>query len=220
MAKKENEGKLEVNKTNEINGEGNENEFSAANQTQKDPSQGKKPSDEEVAAAKKEFEDAIEDFNNGIWQVGEEKDAQQITDYLVNFIHNKVFWYKDGWQGVLKFNEEIQKRKDELNNGDRNALELTWQALEFIFHSMSNPGGIGLESARLMQEENETYTFVMEKVGESLQTARDTLNNIENLQQKWASMSQGFYWQEKDGPEPKKQEQSEEQSEENQEKSE
>lgn len=195
--KKKEESNFEVNETSKIG-------QNVSPEKENDASTGKegiqnKPSEEEISNAKQEFEDAVNDFNSGKWQVGTEEDAERLSSYLVHFVYNRIFWYKDGWQGVLKFRDEIDETREKIKNGELKVLELTWQALEFIFHSLSNPGGIGLESAQRMKDENDDFVFCMEKVGESLQKARDRMNEIQFLQDKWATMQQGFYLEKEDG---------------------
>lgn len=213
MAKKEkekNQSNLEVLQTNKVGEKITSNED--ASKGQEDIQN--KPSEEEISNAKKEFEDAVDQFNNGLWKVSTEEDADRLSSYLVHFVYNRIFWYKDGWQGVLKFRDEINETREKIKNGELKILELSWQALEFIFHSLSNPGGIGLESAQRMKDENDDYVFTMEKVGESLQQARDKMNEIQFLQDKWATMQQGLYLEKEDGVAQDENEQIQQQNEE------
>ena len=58
-----------------------------------------------------------------------------------------------------------------------------------------NPGGIGLESAKNFEAEGEQYLPLMEAVSLALQKAREELKEIQFLQDRYAAMQQGFYYE-------------------------
>jgi hypothetical protein len=150
-----------------------------------------KPTEEEIKAAAEEFEYASKVFPTKLWEVGEIKDARAFCDYLKHYVRNRLFWTKNGWMGVVKLNEELQAAENLLNG--KEPLKLGYQALEFVYYSLMNPGGVGLQSAQDFESEGENYLPLMEAVSVSLETARTQLKQIQFLQDKYAAMQQGFY---------------------------
>ena len=150
-----------------------------------------KPSQEEVDKAGAEVEAAAKAFPLTMWALGEPKDARLYCDYLNHYVRNRLFWTKNGWMGVVKLVEELQAAQNLLNG--KNSLELGYQALEFIYYSLMNPGGIGLQSALDFEAEGEQFIPLMEIVGTKLNEARNELKRIQFLQDKYAAMQQGFY---------------------------
>ena len=91
-----------------------------------------KPTDEEVEAAQKAFEEASVAFASKSWDIGEAEDAQTHLDYINHFVLNRLFWTKTGWMGVLKMDEELQDAQKFLTGNPGTTLKLGYQALEFI----------------------------------------------------------------------------------------
>lgn len=150
-----------------------------------------KPSEEEVKAAGEEFENAAKSFPVKLWEIGEVENARPFCDYLTHYVRNRLFWTKNGWMGVVKLDEELRAAENLLNG--KEPLKIGYQALEFIYYSLMNPGGIGLQSAQDFEAEGENYLPLMEAVSLSLETARKELKNIQFLQDKYTAMQQGFY---------------------------
>mgnify|MGYP001766104222 CR=1 FL=1 len=150
-----------------------------------------KPTEEEIKAAAAEFEYASKVFPSKLWEIGEVENARTFCDYLSHYVRNRLFWTKNGWMGVVKLNEELRAAENLLNG--KEPLKLGYQALEFVYYSLMNPGGIGLQSAQDFESEGEQYLPLMESVSVALNKAREELKNIQFLQDKYAAMQQGFY---------------------------
>lgn len=150
-----------------------------------------KPTEEEVRLAGVEFETAAKNFPGKLWEIGEVKDARLFCDYLSHYVKNRLFWTKNGWMGVVKLEEELRAAEILLNG--KEPLKLGYQALEFIYYSLMNPGGVGLQSALDFETEGEQYIPLMEAVSLTLEKARTQLKEIQFLQDKYAAMQQGFY---------------------------
>jgi len=186
-----NQKSVEINSTEELNEQlnklkGNENL--------------NRPSEEETEAAKQEFEKAAEEWTSKTYVIGKKEDALENCNYLLDFLKNRFFWQKDAWMGVIKLNEELSKIKKAIEKEEKE-LTVGYQALEFIYYMLSNPGGVGLKSAKDFEKEKETFIKVASSVEEQVQAARKNLKDVEFLQQKWGAMAQGFYLEEEDSPE-------------------
>lgn len=150
-----------------------------------------KPTEEEIKAAAYEFEYASKTFPAKLWEIGEIDKARAFCDYLTHYVRNRLFWTKNGWMGVVKLDEELRAAEILLNGKD--PLKLGYQCLEFVYYSLMNPGGVGLQSAQDFESEGENYLPLMEAVSISLEKARIELKLIQFLQDKYAAMQQGFY---------------------------
>lgn len=152
-----------------------------------------KPSEEEVKEAEEKFQEASREFAVKSWDIGEAENATEFIQYLLHYVRNRLFWTKNGWMGVLKMQEELEDAENFINSNSESPLKLGYQALEFIFYSLQNPGGVGLDAAKDFESENEQYAKVFDAVGKSLSEARTELKDIQFLQDQYAAMSQGFY---------------------------
>jgi len=152
-----------------------------------------KPTDEEVEAAKKEYEERAEKAVAQFWPIGKQEESQEFLDYIEHFINNRVFWTQNGWMGVIKMEEVISETQNTLKLEPTTQLAFGYQPLEFLFYSFQNAGGIGLQSAKDFESENEIYARVFDAIGNQLAAARDEFKEIQFLQDKYAAMAQGFY---------------------------
>lgn len=152
-----------------------------------------KPSDEEVKEAQEKFEEASKNFSIKSWNIGESKDAQAHIDYLNHFVANRLFWTKNGWMGVIKIDEELTDAENFIKTNTNSPLKLGYQAIEFIFYSLQNPGGIGLQAAKDFEGENKLYAKMFDAIGDQVKEARKELKEIQILQDQYGAMAQGFY---------------------------
>ena len=112
-------------------------------------------------------------------------------------MENYVYWTKNGWMGVLKMHEELTENKK--NKKKKDSFAVGYQALEFMFYALTNPGGTGLQSAKEIEKVAGIYATVMELSGKVLEEARLELKDIQWLGDKAAAMQQGFYLEKEDG---------------------
>lgn len=191
MAKKETPAELEINNVKEL-------DQKLAEAIQNSPN---KPSEEEVEEAKKKFEEASKDFAVKSWTIGEEKEGPIFLDYLMHFVRNRLFWTKNGWMGVIKLMEELEDAENFMKANKFSILKIGYQAMEFMFYSLQNPGGIGIQAAKDFESENEIYARVFDALGKQLSAARTELKDIQFLQDQYAAMAQGFYLEVEPAPE-------------------
>ena len=156
-----------------------------------------KPSQEETEKAAKDFESKKIDFENRKFKVGADKDADEIYDFILDFLENHVFWTKNGWMGVLRMHEELTESKKTKKKNE--AFSVGYQALEFMFFALSNPGGYGLASAKRVETVAEFYGNLIETTGKVLEDSRKELADIQFLGEQAAAMQQGFYIEREDG---------------------
>jgi hypothetical protein len=171
-----------------------------------------KPTEEEVEAAKKEYEDAANKWASTVYKIGKPEEAQEICDYIKHFLMNRFLWYKEAWMGVIKLTEELNSAENVLRVQKDKGLELGYQALEFTLYAFSNPGGIGLQAALDFEQENELYSKILKELGDLIEGARKAVKGVEFLHQKWMAYTQGFYYEKEEitfkEEEPKNEEES------------
>lgn len=158
----------------------------------KDPSFNK-PSEEETLETQKEFNKAAKNFTTKIYKIGEAKEAQELNDYILHFMNNRFLWQKEAWMGTIKLVEELKASEIIFKGNKKKGIEIGYQALEFIFYALSNPGGIGLQAALDFESENKIFLRILKIIGDQLEEAREILKKVQFLQEKWGAMSQGFY---------------------------
>ena len=152
-----------------------------------------KPTDEEIENAKIEFETTSNNFIVKSYDIGESKEALEFLNYIKHYIRNRLFWTKNGWMGVVKMMEEVEDSEKFINMNPTSPLKLGYQALEFLFYSLQNPGGVGFQTAKSFESENDLFVRIFEAVSKMVTEARAELKHIQFLQDKYAAMQQGFY---------------------------
>lgn len=191
MAEKEKPAELEINNVKELDSK-------LAEAIKNNPN---KPTEEEIEEAKTKFQEASKDFSVKSWNIGEAADAQVLIDYLQHFVRNRLFWTKNGWMGVVKIMEELEDAQNFLKANPGSHLKIGYQAMEFMFYSLQNPGGVGYQAAKDFESENEIYAKCFDAIGANISSARTELKDIQFLQDQYAAMAQGFYLEVEEEPE-------------------
>lgn len=158
-----------------------------------------KPTEGEINLATKEFNDKAAEFNAKRFNIGTPEEANEIYDFVIDYMENHVYWTKNGWMGVIKMHEELTAAKNNRKDGD--SFNVAYQALEFMFYALTNPGGSGLQSAKAVEKVADLYAHVIELSAKVLEAARKELKDIQWLQDKVTAMQQGFYLEKEDGVE-------------------
>ena len=154
-----------------------------------------KPTPEEIEQFKKDFQDAIEEFDDRKWEISDPGNfpANDVGIYLLNFMKKFAFWSKSEWMGMIKMEEEIKKAIVGAN--EETGFELKYQALEFCAYMLANPGGTGLKLAKEFEAQADKYAKIGIVVGTKIEEAREQLKDIQFLQDRYAAGEQGFYYE-------------------------
>lgn len=165
----------------------------------KDPSINK-PSEDEVKQFGEEYEAAAVSFENSRWSIGIPEEGQMILDFIRHYSRERHMWKGNEWMGVIKMQEELDLvEKEFATKGGNEPANFEYKAVEFIFHMLQNPGGIGYQSALDFEGEIETYAKVFDIIGKTIAEGRAALQDLDFLQQKWQAAAQGFYLEKEDG---------------------
>jgi len=152
-----------------------------------------KPTPEETAQFKAEFDEAVKTFNEAKWEISEKGNfgANDVGLFLLDFMKRFAFWSKMGWMGMLKINDELAKAMalSDASTG----LCLDYQALEFTAYMLASPGATGYDSCVEFDKIAEKYSKIGIVVGQKIEEARARLKDVQYLQERWAASEQGFY---------------------------
>jgi hypothetical protein len=152
-----------------------------------------KPTPEEIAKFKAEFEAAVKDFQETKWEISDKGNyaANVVGMFLMDYMKRFGFWTKTGWMGMIKMDEEVKKAMNAAN--ETTAFCLDYQALEFCAYMMTSPGGVGLELAMEFEKIADQYSKIGIIVGTKVEEARVKLKEVQYLQEKYAASEQGFF---------------------------
>lgn len=137
--------------------------------------------DEDIEQAKKDFEDCINENKNQDYFIASHENglALKSAEFLRTWNTEFNAWEKGSWRGIIQFEKVISKIIEELKADETKDFRIDYSTLIFLYHSMYEPKGIGLESARRMaqfenyNEETDsvyeedipvTYSGILEKI--------------------------------------------------------
>lgn len=104
---------------------------------------------EDVAEAKKQFDEEVAKYSNKTYVIME-KDALLYAKLLQNWNATLNHWEKGSWKGMIMFDKVISELIAKYEADETLPLEVDYATLMYLYQTMSNPTGVGLESARAM----------------------------------------------------------------------
>jgi len=163
------------------------------NEEPKEETKPGKPTPEEVAQYKADFDAAMKDFAESRFAISDvgQFPANDTAMFLLDYLKKYALWSKTGWMGIIKMNGELEKAM-KMDN-EVTGLTLDYQSLEFCGYMLMNPGNIGYDSAIEFEKIADKYSRIGVKVGQKVEEARAKLKGVQYLQEKWAAGEQGFY---------------------------
>lgn len=137
--------------------------------------------DDDIAEVKKDFDDCVEENKNKKYLIATHDDGLALKTAEFLKLWNTEFntWEKGSWRGLIHFDRVISDIIKELKDDDTKDFEIDYSTLIFLYQSMGEPKGIGLETARKMatfENYNEetgklfeedipvTYSGILEKI--------------------------------------------------------
>lgn len=137
--------------------------------------------DDDIAQAKKDFEDCLNANKNKKYMLATHDDGLALTTakFLKDWNAKFNTWEKGSWRGLIHFDKVITKIITELEGDKNKDFEIDYSTLIFLYQSMGDPKGTGLDTAREMakfENYNEetgkvfeedipvTYSGILEKV--------------------------------------------------------
>lgn len=153
----------------------------------------KTPTDEDVAQAKADFEDATKALQGKKdYVIADKENALRVATFLKNFVDN-CFWTGRSFVGVLNFSALMKDFIDGFEKNGSPELVLEYGPMQFVYLIMENYGGIGINSANKMAEMWDEYLPIYEKLHELIDWYNLEVHRCDNLKNRWAMFEQGYY---------------------------
>lgn len=133
---------------------------------------------EDVDKAKAEFDEEVAKYANKTYVIAE-KDALAFAELLKKWNATMNHWEKGTWKGMLMFDKVISEAIEKYKADATLPFEVDYATLMYLYQTMSNPAGIGLESARAMAElEGFDLEKIEKKDDENFITYSHILQNV------------------------------------------
>lgn len=133
---------------------------------------------EDVDKAKAEFDEEVAKYANKTYVIAE-KDALAFAELLKKWNATMNHWEKGTWKGMLMFDKVISESIEKYKADATLPFEVDYATLMYLYQTMSNPAGVGLESARAMAElEGFDIEKVEKKDDENFITYSHILQNV------------------------------------------
>ena len=150
------------------------------------------PTEEEVAQAKKDFEErtkALQEKKD--YLVADKPNALRVAKFLKNFVENG-FWAQRYFVGVINFSEYITKFIEECEKEEKD-LVMEYGPLQFCMLMLENYAGFGLEAAKKMAEMWEEYVPIYDTLRDHVEWYNKEAKMCERLKQRWGMLAQGYF---------------------------
>lgn len=133
---------------------------------------------DDVDKAKAEFDEEVAKYANKTYVIAE-KDALAFAELLKKWNTTMNHWEKGTWKGMLMFDKVISEAIEKYKADATLPFEVDYATLMYLYQTMSNPAGVGLESARAMAElEGFDLEKVEKKDDENFITYSHILQNV------------------------------------------
>lgn len=133
---------------------------------------------EDVDKAKAEFDEEVAKYANKTYVIAE-TDALAFAELLKKWNTTMNHWEKGTWKGMLMFDKVISEAIEKYKADATLPFEVDYATLMYLYQTMSNPAGVGLESARAMAElEGFDLEKVEKKDDENFVTYSHILQNV------------------------------------------
>lgn len=133
---------------------------------------------EDVDKAKAEFDEEVAKYANKTYVIAE-KDTLAFAELLKKWNATMNHWEKGTWKGMLMFDKVISEAIEKYKADATLPFEVDYATLMYLYQTMSNPAGVGLESARAMAElEGFDIEKVEKKDDENFITYSHILQNV------------------------------------------
>lgn len=152
----------------------------------------REPTDEDIAVAKKEFEErtkALQDKDD--YLIADKSNALRVAKFIREFIANG-FWAQRYYVGVINFVDYIDNFIKECEEEEKD-LTMEYGPMQFCFLMFENYAGFGYESAKRMAEMWDEYVPIYDVLRDHVEYYNKEVKECEKLKQRWGMLSQGYY---------------------------
>lgn len=152
----------------------------------------KEPTDEDIAAAKKEFEErttALQTKDD--YLIADKSNALRVAKFIREFIANG-FWAQRYYVGVINFVDYIDKFIKECEEEEKD-LTMEYGPMQFCFLMFENYAGFGYDAAKKMAEMWDEYVPIYDVLRDHVEYYNQEVKECEKLKQRWGMLAQGYY---------------------------
>ena len=133
---------------------------------------------EDIDKAKAEFDEEVAKYANKTYVIAE-TDALAFAELLKKWNATMNHWEKGTWKGMLMFDKVISEAIEKYKADATLPFEVDYATLMYLYQTMSNPAGVGIESSRAMAElEGFDIEKVEKKDDENFITYSHILQNV------------------------------------------
>ena len=151
------------------------------------------PTQDDIDAIKKEFEDRTKALNEKKdYVVADKENALRVAKFMQEF-NNKSVWQGRMFVGVLRFNAEIQKFIDDWDENNPVDLVLEYGPTQYAFLMFDKYAGTGIEDAQRMADIWDEYLPIYEKLYELVEWYKKEAEMCSKIKERWAMFEQGYY---------------------------
>lgn len=152
----------------------------------------KTPTEEDVMAAKKEWEDRSKALmEKKDYFIADANNSVRVANFLKEFIKNG-FWAGSYFRGVINFNALLEDFLKEANETPKDFV-LEYPPMQFCFLMLQNYAGMGLAAAENMAKMWDEYVPIYDTFRTHVEDYQNEVKAIGSLKEKWGMMAQGYY---------------------------
>lgn len=153
----------------------------------------KTPTDDDIAQAKKDFDDFTDEMNkSNAYVIADAPNAKRVAQFLRDFVQN-CFWTQSSWIGVLNFDAMLADFLKDFDDEKPVDLVMEYAPMQFAYLILENYAGTGIEAARHMAEINDEWVAIHDHIYELVQEFNKKVQHSNDLKDRWAMLSQGYY---------------------------
>lgn len=120
--------------------------------------------DDDITKARDEFQAEVTKYTEQDYTMADAEEALEMVEFIRNWNAKYNYWEKGAWRGVVQLDRVLGEKAAALRENP-GTFDVDYQTLMFLYKSMQNPSGYGLESA-LQMVELEAYDVETGKVKE------------------------------------------------------
>ena len=147
--------------------------------------------EEYINMCKKEFEEYQGSYLKLDYEICKKDKSVEYAEWLRDWNREHVFAPANYWIGVLKFEEVILEKIEELKK-ETSDFMVDYGALTYLYNLMMAPVCRGIEEAKWMANNQETYNNILNKLAEHVEMIDLIKKKIGLLQIRWSMACQGF----------------------------
>lgn len=150
------------------------------------------PTEDDVNAAKKDFEDAVKEVQSREYLIADAENSVRVAKFIKDYLKD-CFWVKEYFKGVINLNAHLDDFLASVEAEGPKDLVMSYAPMQFTFQILDNYAGRGLEDAKAFAEKWDEYVAIYDAIRDHVEWYSTRNKAAETLRDRWALMAQGFY---------------------------